>query len=145
MADLVAGSLIYNFDVQGEEKLDAALANAKAETESFGSSLGNISFQNFSSDASQAFGNIADGIQSVITSAALLTIGGGALGSIFLNSAAGLQQTNIGFQSLIGNTQEANKLFGQLVQYANVTPFQAQDVTKAAQTLLGFGTSAQQT
>jgi tape measure domain-containing protein len=71
-------------------------------------------------------------------------VGGITLGS-FINSAAQLQQTNAGFQTLIGNTQQANKLFSQLFQYANATPFQAKDITDAARTLTGFGTNAQQT
>jgi Tape measure protein len=60
-------------------------------------------------------------------------------------SASGeLEQTNMSFQSLIGNVQQANELFGQLVQYANVTPFQAKDVTAAAKQLLAFGQTAEQ-
>ena len=38
----------------------------------------------------------------------------------------------------------ANQLFGELVQYANQTPFQAKDVTDAAKQLLAFGQNADQ-
>jgi hypothetical protein len=58
-------------------------------------------------------------------------------------SAAGqLEQTNMSFQSLIGNAQQADQLFGQLTQYANLTPFQSKDVTDAAKQLLAFGQTA---
>lgn len=65
--------------------------------------------------------------------------------SSFFEGAAELEQTNIAFQSLIGNTKEANSVYGQLVQYANNTPFQSKDIEHAAQTLMGFGTAGQQT
>lgn len=62
-----------------------------------------------------------------------------------VEAAAELQQTSMAFQTLIGNTKEANKVFAELVKYANVTPFQTKDIEQAAQTLLGFGTSGEQT
>lgn len=62
-----------------------------------------------------------------------------------VSAAAQLQQTNLAFQSLIGNTKEANSVFAQLVKYANVTPFESKDIVQAAQTLMGFGTAGQQT
>lgn len=62
-----------------------------------------------------------------------------------LGAAGGLEQTNMSFQSLIGNATQANQLFGQLVQYANVTPFTSSQITDSAKQLLAFGQSAQQT
>lgn len=61
-----------------------------------------------------------------------------------VSASAQLEQTNISFQSLIGNAQVASQVFGELVQYANVTPFQSKDVTAAAKQLLAFGQNAEQ-
>lgn len=66
-------------------------------------------------------------------------------GTTAFTTAGQLEQTNMSFQSLIGNTQEANKLFGELTQYANTTPFQSKDVTDAAKQLLAFGETASDT
>jgi hypothetical protein len=65
--------------------------------------------------------------------------------SSIISSAGGLEQTSIAFQSMIGNAKDANSVFGQLVQYANTTPFQAADIENAARTLMSFGTEGQQT
>lgn len=61
------------------------------------------------------------------------------------STAAQLEQVNMGFQTLIGNTQVANAVFSELVTYANVTPFQSKDILQASQTLMGFGIAGQET
>jgi hypothetical protein len=63
-------------------------------------------------------------------------------GGQLLSSAGELEQTNMSFQALIGNKAQADKLFGDLMQYANTTPFEAADVTGAAKQLLAFGETA---
>lgn len=89
----------------------------------------------------QKFSGLADGVRSVGA-----YIAGYQLLSFFQNfsqlafgGAGELEQTSISMQNLIGNTKEANEVFGQLTQYANVTPFQSKDVEGSAKQLLAFG------
>ncbi len=91
--------------------------------------------------------NTADMVKGVAIAFATYQIGS-AISDFVTNavgSAASLEQSNMAFQSLIGNVADANSVFGQLVQYANVTPFQSKDIIQASQTLMGFGTAGQQT
>ena len=55
---------------------------------------------------------------------------------------AAQEQTRLKFQVLLGDVAKGNKLFSQLVKFANVTPFSTDDVVKAGQTLLSFGVAA---
>jgi len=79
---------------------------------------------------------IVDTLKTVAVTAGVAAIG---FGAAFVHSAADLQQTSQSMQVLTGNTQVANKLFGQLATYANNTPFEFPQIAKAGQTLLGFG------
>lgn len=96
---------------------------------------------------SGALGRIAERVVSAGVAFATYKIGQLVqdFGEQAFGTAAQLEQVNMGFQTLIGNTQDANSVFSQLVQYANVTPFQSKDILQASRTLMGFGTGAQQT
>jgi hypothetical protein len=65
------------------------------------------------------------------------------LGAAAFSAAGQLEQTNVSFQNLIGNTALANSIFAQLTTYAFSTPFQAADVEGSAKQLLAFGEDAQ--
>lgn len=71
-------------------------------------------------------------------------VGVGAL-NIFTNIAklgAESEQTKIKFQVLTQSVERGNKLFSELNEFANVTPFSNRDLQKNATTLLSFGISA---
>lgn len=55
-----------------------------------------------------------------------------------LKSAAGLEQTQVAFDSLLGSTEEGKKVFDSLKEFANVTPFELGDITPLAQKFLAF-------
>lgn len=59
-----------------------------------------------------------------------------------IKSAADLEKTNTSFQILIGNVEQANKLFGEIKQFADQTPFQFPELASATRLLLGYGVSA---
>lgn len=59
-----------------------------------------------------------------------------------LKSAAQLEQTQIGFESLLGSAAQAKDFIGQLQQFAAVTPFQFAGVSDAARRILAFGQAA---
>ena len=55
---------------------------------------------------------------------------------------AGMEQTRLSFSTFIGDTEKANKLIGELNQFANITPFDNAEVLKSGQMLLSAGMSA---
>lgn len=132
------GSIYYDLDLD-DSKFKAGSASAKNEAKTLNDSLNKIDFASVGQKAGSTFSGIADSMQNVITKFALLATGSSVgLGAI-LSYAGGLQQTSRSYDILIGDTQTANALFAQLVQYANTTPFESAQITKAGQILLGYG------
>lgn len=78
------------------------------------------------------------------TAAAALGIGAsmGAATAAVVRLGAAQEQTRQRFEVLLGSAAKGNKLFGQLKEFANVTPFSTNEVVKAGQTLLSFGVAA---
>lgn len=132
------GTVTWNIDADSSQ-FDKGLSAASTKAKKFGSDLNNIDFKGVTSNASTAFGNIANGIESVVKKVALLTAGSGGIGAVFLKSAADLQVTSKSLEVLTGNTAVANKLFADLAKFANETPFEFPEIAKAGKTLLGFG------
>jgi tape measure domain-containing protein len=93
-------------------------------------------------------GNSA-GIFSGVASTLLRYIGPAALGAALvagaMNSsklARSFEQTNIAFEVMLGNADQARGMLGQLTELANVTPFTRTEVQDSAKLLLNFGVSA---
>jgi tape measure domain-containing protein len=61
-----------------------------------------------------------------------------------LETSAQLEQTAISFEVFTGSAEVANNMLGQLKQQALSSPMQFQDIAKGAQTLLGYGLTAEQ-
>lgn len=66
----------------------------------------------------------------------------GGVKEIFATTAK-YEQLNTGFQVLLGSKAKGDAMVGQLMQYAAKSPLRNEDVMPAAQTLLGFGVSAE--
>lgn len=98
--------------------------------------------QGWATTANKSFTSIGDGLTSLATKLAVVGVAGGALGGVFVKSAADLQQSAKSMEVLTGSTEVANKLFGQLATYANSTPFEFPNIAKGAQVMLGFGVEA---
>lgn len=132
------GSLYYDLTVD-DSGLNRQLAAADVRIKNFGDGMGARFGQ-----ISNQFNGVADGIAAVASRVALLATAGTVGLGAFVKTSADLQTTNAQFQAIIGNTKEANKLFGELYQYTLGKPIAFPDAAKAAQTLLGYGRSAQQ-
>lgn len=147
MANQVGGSIVWNLDVDAK-KFDAGMDQAKTTSAKTAAavqkSVGAISFNGLATSAGSAFSSISSGIENVAKKLTLLSVGTGGIGTLFLKSAADLQQTSKSFEVLTGNIDVSNKLFAQLAEYANQTPFQFSQISKAGRTLLGFGINADQ-
>lgn len=66
----------------------------------------------------------------------------GFVGKKVIELGAGMEQTRLSFSTFMGDTEKANKLIGELNQFANVTPFDNAEVLKSGQMLLSAGMSA---
>ena len=66
----------------------------------------------------------------------------GAATAACVKLGAGQEQTRLKFGVLLGDAAKGNKLFGQLKEFANATPFSTNEVVKAGQSLLSFGVAA---
>jgi tape measure domain-containing protein len=57
--------------------------------------------------------------------------------------AAGFEQTRVSFQTLLGDVDKGNNLFEDIRKMGAATPYQTDDLAKAAQTLLAFNVSGE--
>ena len=67
-----------------------------------------------------------------------LTLAGGAA----LKAAADLEQMGIAFQTMLGDVDRGNAVLNTLIKFANVTPFQTDEVVRAGKVMLAMGVTA---
>ena len=88
---------------------------------------------------------LGSSLQSVgSTMSAGLTAPLALLGTSLFKSAAQMEQISVSFEVFTGSAETAKNMLGQLKAQALNSPMQFQDITKGAQTLLGYGLTAQQ-
>lgn len=68
--------------------------------------------------------------------------GGSLLAGAGLKTAADLEQATIGFETMLGSAQRANKFLDQIKKTAANTPFELKGLTQSSQKLLAFGFQA---
>jgi tape measure domain-containing protein len=100
------------------DRFTKPMNDAKGATESMRSSFGGLSGM---------LGSIA------------AAVGIGALVKSVFTLGIEAEQTRTSFGVMLGGVGEANKMLGDLAEFANVTPFNNAEVEKSAQTLLQFG------
>ncbi|CAB4128114.1 Caudovirus, tape measure, N-terminal [uncultured Caudovirales phage] len=66
----------------------------------------------------------------------------GYLGKQVVSLGANMEQTKVAFATFMGDTEKANILIGQLNEFANITPFNNEEVIKSGRSLLSAGLSA---
>ena len=66
----------------------------------------------------------------------------GFIGKKVVELGTGMEQTRLSFSTFMGDTEKANKLIGELNNFANITPFDNAEVLKSGQMLLSAGMSA---
>ncbi len=104
---------------------------------------GSSTFKDYAREASSAFGQVADDIARMAKVAAATLLGGSFGAKYFIDLAGGLQTTQRQMAVLTGSVDAANKVFGELYNYTLGKPIAFPDASKAAQTLLGYGRTAQ--
>lgn len=75
---------------------------------------------------------------SLLTAGAAAAAGLGAMTVFGLKAAAGIEQTQVAFDSLLGSATEGKRVFDSLRQFAAVTPFELSEITPLAQKFLAF-------
>ena len=121
------------------------IARSQAALQAFDKAGQNIakSSGNWLGQANTHFNSIADGISGLVKGVVALGVTGSIGLGAFVKTAGELQTTSRQMEVLIGNTDAANKVFGELYNYTLGKPIAFPDASKAAKTLLGYGRSSQ--
>lgn len=71
-------------------------------------------------------------------------IGSEIIGGIknIISAGAEFEQTTVAFTTFLGSADKAKSILEELGKFADITPFETKEVTKAGQTLLAFGVNA---
>lgn len=153
MANLTAGSLVYNFDIEGQDKVDSALDNNKqkisglaSEAEKTSKRTGNA-FTKTASSIGGAFTNIASTVGRIgfNTLEAGATGAGAAmvaLGVKGITSANELQSLQLSMNGLTHSVNLGAQAMAGALKYAQQSPFQLTDVAATTKTLIAFGQTA---
>jgi len=100
----------------------------------------NVVLRNFSratSDMIDNMSNISDKAFNFSQSVAIMSTGLGAMGIKAIKSSANFETLGIQLEVLTGSAEKGKKLFDELTQFADKTPFQLPEIVQATRTLLG--------
>jgi tape measure domain-containing protein len=137
-------TVIHSVEFTGDaSKLQAACLQAAQAV----AGLGNVAGSN--ATKIQSLSSSLDKLGSKLSSfGSSLTVGLTAplvlLGKQLFTNAASFEQIAVSFEVFTGSAEVAKNMLGQLKDMALKSPMQFQDITKGAQTLLGYGLTAQQ-
>ena len=106
--------------------LDKGLQGAKSKLKGFGAAMGR-SFTIGKAGAAALVGSFV------------------ALISKITMAGAKFEQTSVAFTTMLGNAERANKVLDKLAEFSTKTPFEPDEVFKAAKTLMAFGATAEET
>lgn len=96
-------------------------------------------------DADNTSGALKDMLKQTAAFAGI-SLGAAGLKSFvtqMVNVRKEVQSLNTSFRVLLGNQQAADKMFGELREFAAKTPLALNDLASSAQTMLGFGVAAE--
>ena len=124
--------------------IGADIADAKSKLKDLSNSLSSLSKNTgvASGNIGSSMGKISSLFSGLGTTLSVASFG------LFIKSAlqtsAQLEQTAISFEVFTGSALVAKNMLSDLKEQALKSPMQFQDITKGAQTLLGYGLTAQQ-
>ena len=141
MAD---NTVIHSIEFTGDaSKLQDACNKASQAVRGLGDSMSNN--ENKVKSFSQSLTKLGSNLSSIGTS---LTIGFTApmllLGKQLFTTTANIEQIAVSFKVFTGSAKIAKEMLADLKEQAINSPMQFQDIAKGAQTLLGYGLTAQQ-
>lgn len=94
------------------------------------------------SDKARRFGESLGRVGRTMTTS--LTLPLAAAGAASIKFAADIERQQTAFGVLLQDVERGNELFEELKTFSAQTPLQLDDITKASQTLLAFGTNAEE-
>jgi tape measure domain-containing protein len=100
----------------------------------------NVVLRNFSratSDMIDNMSNMSDKAFNFSQSVAIMSTGLGAMGIKAIKSSANFETLAIQLEVLTGSAEKGKKLFDELAQFADKTPFELPEIVQATRTLLG--------
>lgn len=124
-----------------------AQSEARAGAAKVGESAGKATADTFFDKFSKSFQSGKAKLSGVIANTAALITAGFGVGGIIkfgLQSAASLQQAQVGFTTLLGSAKAAKTYLQGLQQFAAATPFELKGLIDSSRTLIGVGVSAKQ-
>ena len=124
-------------------KVGQLFASLALNTQQFNTNLAGAKagLKNFALEIAGSMG-IATTSWAAFSAAAVMAAGGVGLYSGKL--AGDVEQVNMAFETLLGNAEAAKEMTASLRKMGAQTPFEFQDLTKATQTLLAFGFTAEE-
>lgn len=125
------------FDERHIGRYNVAIQNMQRELNRL-NNLPPQSFMQRMQDANGSAGSLLGQFKGIIA-----TIGAFQGVKSILTLAMNLEQTNIGFEVLLGNSEKAKVMLDGLNKFANETPFQSEGLIENAKMMLAFGTSAE--
>lgn len=125
-------------------QLKTVLESAKKTVEDAASSVNrsNSGMKNTLSQLGGAFSTVSDKISQYAKAAAAVVVGSSFGAKYFIDLASSLQTTQNRMASLVGSTELANKMFGELYNYTLGKPIAFPDASRAMQTIVGYGVAA---
>jgi tape measure domain-containing protein len=109
-----------------------------------GSALGDVG-KNVKDATASMSSKLASSLKDVGSSISVgLTLPLALFGKSALQIAAQMEQVSVSFEVFTGSAEVASQMLGQLKEQALNSPMQFQDIAKGAQTLLGYGLTAEQ-
>ena len=106
-------------------------------------------FKGVHNNAQSSLGGIA-GIASTAGTALVAlgsaaVAGGGLIGGFALKAGDEIERSLLKFETLLGSAEEAQQRMNELTEFAALTPFELDDITKADIILEGFGIRSEKT
>lgn len=139
------GDVFVTFKAKTED-LQQGVTRVKTMAADVEKSVNHVSFREFSSQASSAFGNVAATIQGVATKAALLGVAGsvgmGAMAKAAFGQVKAVEEASFALRAYEKDAGKVNKVLNDLVAFARSDMgvlFQRQDLFDAASTLRMYG------
>ena len=94
-------------------------------------------FARATSNMADNMSNMSDKAFNFSQSVAIMSTGLGAMGIKAIKSSANFETLGIQLEVLTGSAEKGKKLFDELTQFADKTPFQLPEIVQATRTLLG--------
>lgn len=139
---------IENFANEGQKAGSSFVERFQASLSKLSNSFSNLgtNLRNQISSSISSISSVMEKASSMVFAYGIVQIAGGlkSLAREAIETSASIEQTTIAFQTLVGNIDYANALLKEMKLFSAKTPFEFEDIAKAAQIMLSFSIPAEQ-